>query len=48
MDIVKRQNYENVKIFMHNPIKENFYCKKNKVEKILKDYVYLNKERLML
>lgn len=47
MDTVKRHNYENVKIFMYNPIKENFHYKKNKTEKILKDYVFLNKERLL-
>lgn len=47
MDIIKKQIYENTKIFMHNPIKKNFYLKPTKTENIVKDYVFLNKTRLL-
>lgn len=47
MDIIKRQHYENVKIFAYNPIKQNWSYKKNKTENIIKDYVLLNKERVL-
>lgn len=47
MDIIKKQSYENGKVFLHNPIKKNFYFKKTKTENVVKDYIFLNKTRLL-